>query len=79
MSIHININDSVRVRLTWEGIKRAVEQGQKDWVERQYRDGFVMVQLHALMNCFGPVLYCGSEQVFKENDIEILPKNEEAA
>lgn len=88
----ININQTVRFRLTEHGIATIHEhdrtinamrssgsEWRADWFKHRKPDaeGFYSEQLWLLMHMLGPAMYIGTEPLFEQNAIEVaVPLNE---
>lgn len=79
----VNLNDRVRVVLTEKGLevyrKHFIDLQEKHktglWSESTKRTNPVLeIQLWVLIEMFGPAMYMSAPQVFKTNEIEMLPK-----
>ena len=81
MRVLLNLNETVRVRLTPAGDK-IVRRWLKDflpdggtivprWAAEKYLGPTVEMQLHELMAVFGPHLHVGGENLFERNDLEV--------
>lgn len=81
MRLLVNLNDTVRVRLTEAGRKvycehwaphvRTAGMNVPDWIAEKLHRPVLAIQIHELMHVFGPHATVGAEPLFESNDLEL--------
>ena len=71
-TIDLNINDTVKVKLTQAGFQIACDAGYQNTATNIDVDGYSSFQLWILMEIFGPHLYHGMPNtLFEQNRIRV--------
>lgn len=82
MRLLVNLNETVKVRLTEAGrkvyleywaphVKKACGGEVPQFLANKFNATYLEVQLHELMHVFGPHATVGAPNLFEDNDVEV--------